>query len=316
MVADRLFADRLQHLDRAVRRNERERGEPRRARDRQLRVDGGDHPGHRSVRIPAVLPAYRHLHDAGIPGSPVRRHGAHDHGRGHHHDLPAPAGLGHLLGSTGDQYAGRKGRRVGQPRDGVADHRRNRDGLRHSRRSQGLRLGRPDPGQRPDSRRSRDHLVRLPEAWNGDRGGFGDQRGDRRCQHPGPVARRGRDGAVLGSQPAPDEHVPPGHRHGAAVDGVDAGAVDSELLLLGSEPVYHAADPGLGLAGRGAEGNRVRGVHEAADSVPDRRSGNHRLQSVLERYAARSSRRHFRQHGPVPGCQPGDAVRRDCRRAV
>ena len=38
--------------------------------------------------------------------------------------------------------------------------------------------------------------------------------------------------------------------------------------------------------------------------------------SLAEGHAARSSRRHFRQHGPVPGCQPGDAVRRDCRRAV
>ncbi len=80
----------------------------------------------------------------------------------------------------------------------------------------------------------------------------------------------------------------------AAVDRADARAVDSELLLLGSEPVHHAAHPGLGLAGRGAEGHRVRGVHEAADPVRDRRSGDHRLQPLLERYAARGARRHAR----------------------
>ncbi len=238
-----------------------------------------------------------HLHHAGVPGGPVQRHGAHDHGRGHDHDLPAPAGSGHLLGRPGHQHAGGQGGHVREPGHRIADHRRHRHGLRHGRGTQGMRLGRPDPGQRAGPRRRGDPVVRVPEARDGHRGGFGRQRRDRSGDHPGSLPGRGGGRAVLGPQPAPHEHVPARVGHDSAVDRADDRAVDPELLLLGPEPVHHAADPGLGLAGRGAEGHRLRGPHEAPDPVRDRRPGDHRLQSVLERHAPGGSRRHGQQHG-------------------
>jgi solute:Na+ symporter, SSS family len=45
----------------------------------------------------------------------------------------------------------------------LADHRLRRHALRRRRRPQGLRLGRPHPGQRPDPRRHPHHVLRLPK---------------------------------------------------------------------------------------------------------------------------------------------------------
>ncbi|EMI53998.1 sodium/glucose cotransporter [Rhodopirellula sallentina SM41] len=68
-----------------------------------------------------------------------------------------------------------------------------------------------------------------------------------------------------------------------AVDGSDRWPLDSELFLLGFEPIHRSTNPGFEVARRRPEGDRVRGVHEVVDSVPGRDPRDSGVQLVCRR---------------------------------
>ena len=112
-----------------------------------------------------------------------------------------------------------------------------------------------------------------------------DPNGPKPGSHRRVAAERRPDPTVLGPEqrPAARRQDPHGARHqgqGNPLDGADRRPVDSQLLLLGPEPVHHATDAGLEVAGRGPAGDRVRRLPQADYPLYRRHSRDPGLQPV------------------------------------
>ena len=190
-----------------------------------------------------------------------------------------------------------------------------RGGLRVRRRAQGVRVGRPDPGNGTDRRR-RHHRLPGDEGPGSCRPGClaGTARHrwtQRSWRTPVPSSGSGCSTRRLADRQA--AHGPAGRRPGGPLDGAGGRAVDPELLLLGAQPVHHAAHPGVQVARRGPARGRVRGVPQAADPVRGGDPRHPRLQpvhlgpGVRRRRQERQGDRHLRSRPVPPPLRRGQA---------
>ena len=160
LVADRLLADRVQHLDGALRGDGGPGLRPG-AGHRELRVDGGGHPRSGRPLLPAQVPASGHLHHPRIPRIPLRCAHPDPHGGLHHGGVRLRrAGHGALFGGARPRVHLRD-----RHDPGHLDDRRARRRLHDLRGAQGGRLVRPDPGGGAAARGRGGDGSGLPRHW-------------------------------------------------------------------------------------------------------------------------------------------------------